>query len=164
MAAFEELYRAHSGRVYALCLRMAGDAARAEDLAQETFVRAWQRLHSFRGASAFSTWLHRLTVNVVISWMRKRRRRTERELASTAPAADIAGAVALAVPPSRTGTRLDLEGAIAALPPRARAVFVLYEIEGRSHREIAALTGMAEGTSKTHLHRARRQLREALAR
>ena len=157
--AFEQLYRLHAGRVYALCLRLAGDAGEARRLTQDVFVRAWERLAGFRGESAFSSWLHRLAVNVVLADRRAAGRRGRRIVAqSDAPAFEGAGSV------NWTAERLDLERAIAALPPGARAVFVLYEIEGYGHEEIAAMTGIAPGTSKAQLHRARMLLREALER
>jgi RNA polymerase sigma-70 factor, ECF subfamily len=157
MAAFEELYRLNVGRVYALCMRMAGDASLAEELAQDVFVRAWERLGTFRGESAFSSWLHPITVNVALSERRARRRRTARVMTTD----DLA--------PFEKPTRapgpeagMDLEKALATLPPGARSVFVLHDVEGYRHQEIAELTGVAEGTSKAQLHRARRMMREAL--
>ncbi len=155
--AFEELYRANSGRVYVLCLRMTGDPVLAEELAQEAFVRAWQKLSSFRGASAFSTWLHRLTVNVVLGHRRSTARRDSRlqtvgdEFPGDAAASE-----------ARAGESVDLERAIALLPDGARTIFVLHDVEGYRHREIADLTGIAVGTSKAQLHRARKMLRKAL--
>jgi RNA polymerase sigma-70 factor (ECF subfamily) len=157
--AFERLYRQHVGRVYALCLRLAGDAAEARTLTQDAFVRAWERLATFRGDSEFSSWLHRLAVNVVLADRRAAVRRERRVAAdSDAPAYELGAAEGWAP------ERLDLEQAIAALPPGARAVFVLYDIEGYDHHEIAKLVGIAPGTSKAQLHRARRLLREALER
>lgn len=158
LAAFEELYRANVGRVYAVSVRLAGDPGLAEELTQEAFLRAWQRLGSFRGDSAFSTWMHRITVNVVLGHHRARSRRPEghAEPEETALAAMVA-------PGSPPGEGVDLERAIARLPERAREVFVLHDVEGHSHEEISALASMAVGTSKAHLHRARRLLREALA-
>ena len=155
--AFETLYRRHVGRVHGLCLRM--DATHeAEELTQQAFVRAWERLASFRGESAFSTWLHRLTVNVVIGEMRRRGRWRER-FASLPDSTEFE-----APPPAFSpGGDLDLERAIATLSPRARLIFVLHDIEGYKHGEIAELTGLAVGTSKAHLHRARRKLREELS-
>ena len=155
--AFEDLYRAHVGRVYAVSLRMVADATLAEELTQEAFVRAWRRLASFRGTSAFGTWLHRVAVNVVLDALRARRRWHDRfsdEPPARPPAA-----------PDRDPTRsLDLERGIAQLPPRARAVFVLHDIEGYKHREIARLLDLSVGACKSHLHRARRRLREELDR
>jgi len=157
--AFEQIYRLHAGRVYALCLRLAGDAVEARRLCQDSFVRAWERLASFRGESEFSSWLHRLTVNVVLVDRRAAGRRNRRVVvASDAPPFDGAAGTGW------TPERLDLENAIAALPPGARAVFVLFEIEGYGHDEIAAMTGISAGTSKAQLHRARRLLRKALER
>jgi RNA polymerase sigma-70 factor (ECF subfamily) len=157
IAAFEELYRANSGRVYVLCLRMTGDPALAEELAQEAFVRAWQKLGSFRGASAFSTWLHRVTVNVVLG---HRRSTARRETRLQVVGDDFqGGAGAGGAWPAES---IDLERAIAALPDGARTVFVLHDVEGYRHREIARLTGIAVGTSKAQLHRARKILRKAL--
>ena len=156
--AFETLYRRHVGRVHGLCLRMLRDAGEAEELTQQVFVRVWERLASFRGESAFSTWLHRVTVNVVIGEMRRRGRWRER----FAPLPD--STEFEAPPPAFSpGGDLDLERAIATLSPRARLIFVLHDIEGYKHGEIAQLTGLAVGTSKAHLHRARRKLREELS-
>ncbi len=154
-AAFEELYRAQVGRVYALCLRLTADAVRAEELTQDAFVRAWERLASFRGESAFSSWLYRLTVNVVFLSQRASRRRALRVLTTDDPAA-------LERPVDASSTAAgewDLERAIATLPPGAREVFVLHDVEGYRHHEIAQLTGIAVGTSKAQLFRARRLLR-----
>jgi len=158
VGAFEALYRANVGRVYALCLRMCGRRDLAEELAQEAFVRAWRNLGSFRGDSAFSTWLHRLTVNVVLGHHRSRVRREARESPS-----DAIGAVAEVAPASEPGVSVDLERAIAGLPVGARRVFVLHDVEGYRHEEIGQLLGIAVGTSKAQLHRARRLLREALS-
>lgn len=157
--AFERLYREHAGRIFALCLRMLGDRTYAEELVQDVFVQAWRRLRTFEGRSAFSTWLHRLAVNVVVMERRAAGRR-ERHLA---PAGDDDVLQSAGRDPP-TGLRLDLEGAIAALPDRAREVFVLYDVEGYSHDEIAEALGIAAGTSKAQLFRARRLLREHLER
>jgi RNA polymerase sigma-70 factor (ECF subfamily) len=157
--AFGDLYRAHAGRVYALCLRLEADAARAEELTQDVFVHAWEHLATFRGESAFGTWLHRLAVNVVLSSRRSAWRRTRRVFTADDPAA-----LEQAAESPGPGLRLDLDQAIAALPPGARAIFVLHDVEGYQHGEIAALMGVAEGTSKTQLFRARRLLRKALER
>jgi RNA polymerase sigma-70 factor (ECF subfamily) len=160
--AFEVLYRQHSGRVFALCLRMSGDRMRAQELMQDVFVRAWERLRSFRGEASFGSWLHRLAVNVVLTSARSDRRRTARvtlaeDLAATESGQDAGHAV------RDPAARIDLERAIGTLPPGARAAFVLHDIEGYSHGEIAQLTGLAEGTIRAQLHRARRLLMEALA-
>jgi RNA polymerase sigma-70 factor (ECF subfamily) len=158
LAAFEKLYRSKVGLVHAICLRMSGRAALAEELTQDVFVRAWEKLRSFRGESAFGTWLTRLTVNVVLSERRDRGRRD----AHLTLAEDVETA-ADPVPPKDTGTAVDLERAIATLPEQARRVFVLHDVEGWNHPEIARFTGLAVGTCKSHLHRARKLLREVLA-
>ncbi len=138
---------------------MVADPSRAEDLTQEAFVRAWEKLPSFRGESAFGTWLHRLTVNVVLGRLRSSRRRRGEVMAT-----EELRVVPERGPAREPGAGIDLERAIAALPPQARLVFVLHDVEGFRHAEIAGLAGIAEGTSKAHLHRARRLLREALLR
>ncbi|MFN8652508.1 MAG: RNA polymerase sigma factor [Gemmatimonadales bacterium] len=157
-AAFRTLYQEHAGRVYALCLRLAADPAEAEEHAQDVFVRMWERLGSFRGESAFSTWLHRLTVNVVLHARRTAGRRSNRVTLADDPAT-LDAVAAPAGPPAE-----DLGQAIARLPEGARMVFVLHDVEGYQHDEIAALLEIAEGTSKAQLFRARRLLREILNR
>lgn len=157
-AAFERLYRAYAGRIYALCLRMTGSSARARELTQDAFVRAWEKLGSFRGESAFSTWLHRLAVNVVLMDCRSTASRREDDLDHDEVEPRYREAL------EQHGARIDLENAIAQLPPGARRVLVLHDIEGYSHEEIAALSGIAPGTSKAHLFRARQLLRKALER
>jgi RNA polymerase sigma-70 factor (ECF subfamily) len=156
--AFRALYQAHVGRVYALCLRMTANVSEAEDRVQDVFVRVWQQLASFRGDSAFSTWLHRLTVNEVLQARRSTGRRESRvRLAGTDDELEqVAGRHEAPSP--------DLTAAIARLPEGARAVFVLHDVEGYQHDEIGDLLGIAEGTSKAQLFRARRLLREALGR
>jgi RNA polymerase sigma-70 factor (ECF subfamily) len=150
--AFERLYRTHVGRVHGLARRMAGDDL-ADELTQETFVRAWQKLWSFRGESAFGTWLHRVAVNVILA--RRAARAGERvrqaggtEVIETATARPVALDLAL-----------DFETAIRRLPDGARQVFVLHDVEGYKHEEIAGLLGVTSGTSKAQLHRARMLLR-----
>lgn len=160
-AAFEKLYRRHRDRIYGLLWRLAGgDAALAEDLLQEAFVRAWQKLDSFRGESRFGTWLHRLSANVALSDRRIRLKRVQRET----PLDDAAERTATGDKDVRAGEQMDLEHAIASLPERARTVLVLYDIEGYSHAEIAEMTDMAVGSSKAQLHRARKLVREDLER
>lgn len=159
LEAFEQLYRENVDRVYALCLRMSSDGTQAEELAQEAFVRAWKNLGSFRGDSAFSTWMHRVTVNVVIESKRSTARRSSHELAVE----DLGDYERPSTPRSHE-LSIDLERAIADLPPGARRVFVLYDMEGYKHEEIAGMTGTAVGTVKAQLFRARRLLREALKR
>jgi RNA polymerase sigma-70 factor (ECF subfamily) len=155
--AFERLYRDTAGRVYALVLRMTGHPQLAEELTQESYLRAWKKIGGFRGESSFGTWLHRVAVNVVLGHFRARERNTE-SVGVDADAAELE----LSGKPEDTGTRLDLERAISGLPERARIVFVLHDVEGYRHRDIARLTGMAVGTSKAHLSRARLLLRKAL--
>ena len=157
--AFRDLYRQHAGRVYALCLRLTGETGAAEERTQDVFVRLWERIGSFRGESAFSSWLHRLAVNVVFNEQRTTGRRERR----VAPAADPAALEKSRGEPT-TGLSIDLERAIAELPDGARQVFVLFDVEGYGHTEIAQLVGIAEGTSKAQLFRARRLLREKLER
>ena len=157
--AFRELYRQHAARVYALCLRLTGDVRDAEERTQDVFVRLWDKLRSFRGESAFSSWLHRLAVNVVLNERRTTGRRERRVM----PAEDPAALEKNRGNPTE-GLNIDLERAIAELPDGAREVFVLYDIEGYGHGEIAELVGIAEGTSKAQLFRARRLLREMLER
>ena len=158
-AAFEALYREQAGRVFALCLRLSGDRTRATELTQDVFVRCWEQLGSFRGESAFGSWLYRLAVNLVWSTDRGDRRREARVLPAEDP-----GALEARREPPPPGLRLDLERAIATLPDGAREVFVLFDIEGYRHEEIARMTGIAVGTSKAQLFRARRLLRERLER
>jgi RNA polymerase sigma-70 factor (ECF subfamily) len=152
VAAFEIVYRAHAAPIYRLCRRMIGDEAQARDLVQDVFVRAWERLTTFREQSAFGTWLHRLGVNVVLEHMRSRKRDDARHT----EADDL-----LASPGSlseQVHTRMDLDAALARLPRGARTVFLLHDIEGYSHDEIAQMTGIAPGTARAQLWRARRAL------
>ena len=159
LEAFEQLHRENVRRVYALCFRMSGEASIAEELTQDAFVRAWQKLGSFRGESAFSSWLYTLTVNVALSERRSRRRRASRIVATEDPAA-----FERPVEARQPEAAADIERAMDVLPPGARAVFVLHDIEGYRHEEIALRMGIATGTSKAQLHRARRLLREVLSR
>jgi len=158
LVAFERLYRENERRVFALCLRLSSDATLAEELTQDVFVRAWKKLDSFRGESAFSSWLYPIAVNTALSERRSRQRRLARIVPTEDPAA-----LERPQPPPAPEAGFDLEKAMAKLPPGARSVFVLHDVEGRTHEEIATLLGLATGTSKAQLHRARRLLREALA-
>ncbi len=154
VAAFEQLYRRHHRRLHGVIVRLVGQAgARAEDLTQEAFVRAWQALPTFRFDSALSTWLHRLAVNTALMELRTRRNRPWHE--------DDAALDTVAMPDTASRAQLgrDLDRAVASLPPRARAVLVLHDVEGWKHEEIAAELGMAVGSSKAQLHRARGLLR-----
>lgn len=160
-SAFELLYRRHRDRVYGVLWRLAGgDHALAEDLLQEAFVRAWQKLDGFRGDALFATWMHRLAVNVALSDRRTRLRKAAREM----PMDESVERTARGDRDVRAGQQMDLERAIARLPQRARTVLVLYDIEGYSHAEIAEATGMAVGSSKAQLHRARQLVQEDLNR
>ncbi|HXL86670.1 MAG TPA: RNA polymerase sigma factor [Gemmatimonadaceae bacterium] len=158
--AFERLYRSHANRVYSLCTRMSGSRTKGEELTQDVFVRTWEKLPQFRGDSAFSTWLHRLAVNVVLN-----ARKTEGKEASRTDESDGGderwNEVARA--PMHI-ERMDLADAIAKLPAGARKVFVLHDIEGYKHEEIAELCGITSGGSKAQLHRARLLLRGTLER
>jgi RNA polymerase sigma-70 factor (ECF subfamily) len=158
--AFERLYRGHVNRIYSLCVRMCGNRTEAEELTQDVFVRAWEKLHLFKGESRFGTWLHRLAVNVVLNARKTDGRRVSRlEDDEDGSAVDRLPGVPLA-----PGDRMDLEAAIAKLPPGARRVFTLHDVEGYKHEEIAELLGVTTGATKAQLHRARMLLRERLTR
>lgn len=157
VGAFEELYRTHVGRVYAICLRLTADEYRAEILTQDAFVKAWEKLDTFRRESAFGTWLYRLAVNIVLQEKRSARRYRER-IVHTTDAPDTGYTAGTPAEESR----IDLERAVAGLPERARTVFVLHDIEGYRHEEIASMMGTSVGTSKAQLHRARMLIRKAL--
>jgi RNA polymerase sigma-70 factor (ECF subfamily) len=158
--AFEQLYREHAGRIYALCLRLkAGDSSDATELMQDVFVRAWRRLSTFRGDCAFYSWLHRLAVNTMLENARSDNRRTARVLPM-----DDTSRLAGAARSSGVDLKMDLEDAIASLPKGARLAFVLHDIEGYQHQEIAEQLSVSVGTIKAQLHRARRLLRERLER
>jgi RNA polymerase sigma factor (sigma-70 family) len=157
VAAFERIYRANVGRVHALCMRLCADTAQAEVMTQDTFVHAWERLRSFRGESSFATWLRHVAVSVVLTDRRARMRRERRVMPTDdEDTLQSTGAV------RQDDAGIDLERAIRALPDAARTVLVLHDIEGYRHDEIARLAGIAEGTSKAHLHRARTILKEVL--
>ena len=160
--AFERLYRAHVDRVFSVCARMVGERNRAEELTQDVFVRAWERLASFRGESAFSTWLHRLAVNVVLNDREAEGRRRKRQDDGIEDMDSIATGDVRALPVP--GLSLDLERAIATLPPGARQVFVLHDVEGFTHEEIGEMLGVTAGGCKAQLHRARMLLRRVLTR
>lgn len=159
--AFEELYRMNAGRVYALCLRLTADPTEGRELTQDTFVRAWEALPRFRADASFTTWLHRIAVNALL----ERRRRDRRRTARVSLAEDDEDAVSLAgvVHAPDVATAIDLERAVAALPPGVRRAFVLHAVEGYSHEEIATMTGLAAGTLRAQLHRARQLLIRALS-
>ncbi|HEY9225650.1 MAG TPA: sigma-70 family RNA polymerase sigma factor [Gemmatimonadaceae bacterium] len=153
--AFETLYRTHAPAIYALCRRMVGDESAARDLVQDVFVRAWERLPTFRGQSALATWMHRLAVNVVLEQLRSTKRDVARFL-------DDADQDALPARPASPDIQMDLDRAVAQLPTGARTVFVLHDVHGYSHDEIAQMTGIAAGTARAQLFRARRALMRLL--
>jgi len=165
-AAFERIYRLHGRRVYALCLRMVGNTAEAEDLAQEAFLQLFRKIATFRGESAFSTWLHRLSVNVVLMRLRKKTlaatsldEQNESDEESSGARKDIGG------PDLRLSgsvDRVNLERAVQRLPPGYRSIFVLHDVQGYEHNEIASIMKCSIGNSKSQLHKARMRLRELL--
>ncbi len=160
MDAFEAIYREHSPKVYALCLRLSGGVqADAVELLQDVFVRAWRGLGSFRGDSAIGSWLHRLAVNAML----ERARANSRRLARVLPMEETSDFDAPGLPED-PDMRMDLESAIARLPQGARIAFVLHDIEGYQHQEIAAQLGIATGTVKAQVHRAHKLLIKALDR
>jgi len=164
--AFERIYRLHNRRVYALCLRMVGNTAEAEDLTQEAFLQLFRKIGTFRGESAFSTWLHRLAVNVVLMRLRKKTlaatsldEATEPDEDAGGPRKDIGG------PDLRLSgsvDRVNLERAVEQLPPGYRSIFVLHDVQGYEHNEIAEMMGCSIGNSKSQLHKARMKLRDLL--
>ena len=158
--AFERLYRLHVNRVFTLCARMVNDRTRAEELTQDVFVRAWEKLELFRGEAAFGTWLHRMAVNVVLN----ARKSDGRQRSRFEDDDEGDGIDALPARPLAPGDRMDLESAIARLPKGARRVFTLFDVEGYKHEEIAEMLGVTTGATKAQLHRARLLLREALNR
>jgi RNA polymerase sigma-70 factor (ECF subfamily) len=163
MQAFEELYRRHNRRVYALCLRMTQNVSEAEDLTQEVFINLFRKVGSFRGDSAFTTWLHRMAVNQVLMHFRKRSVKMEKTTEEGETPVQI---VRGTENPNQMPVvdRIALDSAIAQLPPGYRAVFLLHDIEGHEHEEVARMLGVAVGTSKSQLHKARIRLRGLLKR
>jgi RNA polymerase sigma-70 factor (ECF subfamily) len=165
-AAFETIYQLHSRRVYALCLRMLGDPVEAEDLAQESFMQLFRKIHTFRGESAFSSWLHRLTANVVLMSFRRKKapttsldEMTRPDEESEMPRHEIGG------PDLRLSglfDRINLQAAIEQLPEGYKAMFILHDVHGYEHNEIAQIFGCSVGNSKSQLHKARKRLRELL--
>ena len=159
--AFEQLYRKHFRRVYALTLRMMGDPVRAEDMTQEVFVQLFNKVGSFRGESAFTTWLHRMTVNLVLMHFRKASTRSE--LLTDEGETPVQIVRGTENPESMPVVdRIALERAVQELPPGYRSVFVLHDVEGYEHDEIAKMMGISAGTSKSQLHKARLKLRQLL--
>ena len=163
MDAFEALYREHAGRVYALCLRLTADKVKARELTQDVFVRAWDALPQFRGDAKLTTWLHRIAVNAMLMQRRSDARRLSRISLADDDADDADASRTGATLPRDVGSAIDLERAVAALPPGVRRAFVLHDIEGYSHEEIARMTGLAAGTLRAQLHRARQLLMKTLS-
>ncbi|PYX51022.1 MAG: RNA polymerase subunit sigma-24 [Acidobacteria bacterium] len=163
--AFQALYDRHKRRVYSLCLRMTANTAEAEDLAQEAFLQLFRKIGTFRGESAFSTWLHRLSVNVVLMHLRKKSlpvvslEETTQNTEEDSPKRDF-GAEDLSLAGSID--RLQLQKAVESLPPGYRTIFVLHDVEGYEHNEIAGIVGCSIGNSKSQLHKARMKLRDIL--
>jgi RNA polymerase sigma-70 factor (ECF subfamily) len=162
LGAFEELYRTHSGKLYGLLLRMVGNPADAEDLLQDVFLSAHRKLDGFRGDSALGTWLYRLATNHCLDHLRSRAARTGQltDALDDEPGLPDAGSRALA---ERTVAKMVLERALAQLPQGCRAAFVLHDVQGLEHREVAEALGIAEGTSKSQVHKARLRLRAILS-
>ena len=161
MGAFEQLYQRHNRRVYSLCLRMTQNQAEAEDLAQEAFIQLFRKIGSFRGDSAFTTWLHRLTVNQCLMHFRKKSVKLEK----TTEEGDTPTQVVRGTENPNSMPivdRIALDSALNQLPPGYRAVFLLHDVEGHEHEEIAKILGVAVGTSKSQLHKARMKLRRIL--
>src|SRR4051794_38109406 len=163
LAAFEELYRIHAGRVYSLAMRMLGNPADAEDLLQEIFLSAHRKLESFRGESALGTWLYRLAMNQILDHVRSRAARTGQLTDGLDDATVLADSMGHRLA-DRAIDRIDLERALAELPEGCRAAFVLHDVEGLEHREVSDVLGIAEGTSKSQVHKARLRLRGLLRR
>ena len=160
--AFERLYRSHVNRVFTLCTRMCGSRVKGEELTQDVFVRAWEKLPQFRGDAQFSTWIHRVAVNIVLT-DRKNEARNRRRMVEEEPEKGETPLQKASVTPGY-GDRMDIMAALESLPPGAKQIFILHDIEGYKHEEIADMCGITAGGSKAQLHRARLLLREALTR
>jgi RNA polymerase sigma-70 factor (ECF subfamily) len=160
--AFERLYRSHVNRVFTLCTRMCGSRVRGEELTQDVFVRAWEKLPQFRGDAQFSTWIHRVAVNIVLTDRKNEARNRKRMVEDESDDGETPLQKASVTP--GYGDRMDITAAMEQLPKGARQIFVLHDIEGYKHEEIAEMCGITAGGSKAQLHRARLLLREALTR
>jgi RNA polymerase sigma-70 factor, ECF subfamily len=160
--AFERLYKSHVNRVFTLCTRMCGSRVRGEELTQDVFVRAWEKLPQFRGDAQFSTWIHRVAVNIVLT-DRKNEARNRKRMVEDEPERGDTPLQKASVTPGY-GDRMDITAALEGLPPGAKQIFILHDIEGYKHEEIAEMCGITAGGSKAQLHRARLLLREALTR
>ena len=163
VGAFETMYRRHSGRLYSVACRMLGNPADAEDMLQEIFLAAHRKLESFRGEAALGTWLYRLGTNLCLDYLRSRAAKSGQltDAIDDEPALADAGSRRLA---DQTVTKMDLERALAQLPEGCRSAFVLHDVEGLEHKEVADILGIAEGTSKSQVHKARLRLRGMLGR
>jgi RNA polymerase sigma-70 factor (ECF subfamily) len=163
LAAFDAIYRAHAGRLYSLACRMLGNPADAEDLLQDIFLAAYRKLDGFRGESALGTWLYRLATNLCLDHLRSRAAKASQVTGALEdePALADVGSRRLA---ERTVQKMDLERALEQLPDGCRTAFVLHDVEGLEHREVAEMLGIAEGTSKSQVHKARLRLRTLLGR
>ena len=161
MSAFEEIYQRHHRRVYSICLRMLQNATEAEDLTQDVFIQLYRKIGSFRGDSAFTTWLHRLTVNQVLMHFRKRNVKFEKTTEEGETPVQVVGGTEN---PRKMPVvdKIAIENAIAQLPNGYRNVFVLHDVEGYEHEEVAKILGCSVGTSKSQLHKARLKLRKLL--
>ena len=159
MAAFEELYRRHSSRLYSVAYRMTGSAADAEDLLQDIFLQVYRRIDSFRGEAALGTWLHRLAVNATLDFLRSKQGRRQQATDSLDDLDAVEPAAHASWRPDAALNRLELERAVAQLPPSYRQAFLLHDVEGLAHHEIGEMLGIAEGTSKSLVHKARMRLR-----
>jgi RNA polymerase sigma-70 factor (ECF subfamily) len=162
LGAFEELYTAHAGRLYSLAFRMLGNTADAEDLLQEIFLSAHRKLESFRGDAALGTWLYRLAMNQILDYVRSRAARAGQLTDGLDDASVVADARGHRLA-DRAIDRIDLERALGELPDGCRAAFVLHDVEGLEHKEVAQVLGIAEGTSKSQVHKARLRLRKLLS-
>jgi len=162
LGAFEELYKQHATRLYSLAYRMAGTSADAEELVQEAFLLAHRKLDTFKGESALGTWLYRLTVNLCVDHLRSKQTKASQRTESLDDEPWPARRPAAAPTTELTLTRLDLERAIAKLPDSYRSAFLLHDVEGFEHKEVGDLLGIAEGTSKSLVHKARMKLRGML--
>ncbi len=163
LGAFETLYRQHSGRLFSLAVRMLGNPADAEDMLQEIFLSAHRKLESFRGEAALGTWLYRLAMNQILDHVRSRAARTGQLTDGLDDATVLADGMGHRLA-DRAIDRIDLERALAELPEGCRAAFVLHDVEGLEHKEVSEVLGIAEGTSKSQVHKARLRLRGLLRR
>ena len=161
--AFEALYRAHAPRVYALCLRLTADVMQANELTQDVFIRAWHAIPAFRADADLATWLHRIAVNAMLQQRRGDRRREARVALAEDRSDDAEAMMEGSVHTRDVLAEIDLERAVAMLPAGVRRAFVLHDVEGYSHVEIATMTGLAAGTLRAQLHRARQLLIRALS-